>query len=150
MLSACLTHNLSKHSTHSQVSINECAVVSVKVVSARKEARSAHVEISKMKMRDEGGQERTAPTPRAPNHAMRSKRACVYFYRYANTCPGFSDPPVSSLLQVLLLVFLIPRSFTVFGEWAQLSSVWVYGTCRAHDKRMNYVVSAERAYWTDV
>ena len=51
----------------------------------------------------------------------------------------------SSLLKVLL-VFVIPRSFTVFGEWARLSGVLVlYGTCRAHEKRMKSVVSAERA-----
>ena len=35
-------------------------------MSARKEARSAHVEMLKMVVRDEGGQERTAPTPRRP------------------------------------------------------------------------------------
>jgi hypothetical protein len=55
----------SKHSAHS-LSFNECAVASVEVVSARKEARSAHVEISKMEVKDEGGQERTAPKPRRP------------------------------------------------------------------------------------
>ena len=48
-----------------------------------------------------------------------------------------------------LLVFVIPGSFTVFGEWARLSGVLVlYGTCRAHEKRMKSVVSPERAYWT--
>jgi hypothetical protein len=52
----------SKHSAH----INECVVASVEVVSARKEARSAHVEISEMEVKDEGGQERTAPKPRRP------------------------------------------------------------------------------------
>ena len=51
--SACLTDTFSKRYTHS-LSINECAVVSDKVVSARKEARSAHVEISKMDVQDEG------------------------------------------------------------------------------------------------
>ena len=29
-----------------------------------------------------------------PTHAMRRRRACVYFYRNANTCPVFSDSPV--------------------------------------------------------
>ena len=43
----------SKHSTHS-LSFNECAIANDKVVSARKEARSAHVEISKMVVQDEG------------------------------------------------------------------------------------------------
>ena len=37
----------------------------------------------------------------------------------------------------LLFVFAIPRSFTVFGEWAQLSGVLVlYGTYGAHNDRM--------------
>ena len=44
----------------------------------------------------------------------------------------FPTLQLSSLLEVLL-VFVIPRSFTVFGEWGQLSGVLVlYGTCRAH------------------
>ena len=54
----------SKYYTHS-LSFNECAVVSDKVVSARKEARSAHVEISKMDAQDEGRKEEQQ------NHATR-------------------------------------------------------------------------------
>ena len=88
---ACLTDTLNKHSTHSQVSINKCAVVSVKVVSARKEARSAHVEISKMDVQDEGRKERRALKAQSCREV---KHACVYFYRNTNTCPDFSDPPL--------------------------------------------------------
>ena len=56
--------------------------------------------------------------------------------------------PTFSLLRVLF-VFLIPRWFTGFGEWARLSSMLVlYGIYMAHDERMKSVVSAERAYWT--
>ena len=53
-----------------------------------------------------------------PNHTMRQRCACVYFYRNANTCPDFSDSisPVFSKSSWSL-------SFTVFGEWARLSSV---------------------------
>ena len=52
----------------------------------------------------------------------------------------------SSLLKVLL-VFVIPRSFAGFGEWARLL-VLPYDTCRAYNERMESIVSAERAYWT--
>ena len=83
---ACLTDTLNKHSTHSQVSINKCAVVSVKVVSARKEARSAHVEISKMDVQDEGRKERRALKAQSCREV---KHACVYFYRNTNTCRRF-------------------------------------------------------------
>ena len=63
--SACLTDTVSKHSTHS-LRFNECAVASDKVVSARKEARSAHVEMLKMEVQEEGNQGRTAPKPGIP------------------------------------------------------------------------------------
>ena len=55
----------------------------------------------------------------------------------------------SRLLEVLL-VCVIPRSFTVFGECTWLSSVLaLYGTYKAHDNRMKSIVSAQRAYnWT--
>ena len=42
------------------------------MLSARKEGHSAHVEISKMDVQDEGGEERTAPKPR-----RRSARALL-------------------------------------------------------------------------
>ena len=55
-----------------------------------------------------------------------------------------------TLRSVVVVVFLTPRWFSVFGEWARLSSVLVlYGTHRAHGERMESVVSPERAYWTD-
>ena len=54
--------------------------------------------------------------------------------------------PFSRLLEVLL-VFVIPRSFTVFGEWARLL-VLPYGTCRAYNERMESFVSAESSYLT--
>ena len=56
----------------------------------------------------------------------------------------------SRLLEVPLLSVIL-RSFTVFGEWARLSSVLaLYGTYEAHDNRMKSAVSAQRAYnWTD-
>jgi hypothetical protein len=54
------------------------------VVSARKEARSAHVEISKMEVKDEGGQERTAPKPRRPPIMPRGEHVRVGLFLY--TC----------------------------------------------------------------
>ena len=58
------------------------------------------------------------------------------------TCPDFSNSPI-------LQSSAIPRSFTVFGEWAQLSGVLVlYGTYGAHNDRMMSFVSAEPAYLT--
>ena len=138
-----MTDTFDKRSTHSQVSINECAVVSVKVVSACKEARSAHVEILKVDVQDEGRKERTAPKSQSRHEA----KACLcLFLQKRKHMPGLFR--LSNLLKVLL-VFVIPRLFTVFGEWARLSSVLVlYGTCRAHNARMKSFVSAERAYWT--
>ena len=61
---------------HNQVSINECAVVSVKVVSTPKEARSAHVEILKMDVQDEGRKERIAPKPESCHEA----KACLCLF----------------------------------------------------------------------
>ena len=146
--SACLTDTFSKHSTHN-LSFNECALASDKAVSAREEARSAHVEISKMEVQDEGGQQRTALKPRSPRNAC----LCLFLC----TCNdvrglGVGFHTLSRLLQVL--VFFQPSSFsvfggprlTVFGEWARLSIV---GTYKAHGERMESAVSAERAYWTD-
>ena len=133
--------SFSKHYTHS-LSFNECAIVSDKVVSARKEARSAHVEISKMDVQDEGRKERTAPKPQSRHEA----EACLSIFTETQTrARTFPTLQFSSFLEVLL-VFVIPRSFAGFGEWARLSSVLVlYGACRAHEKRMKSVVSAERA-----
>jgi hypothetical protein len=103
---------LSKDSTHS-LSFNEYAVVGHEVVSTRKEARSAHVEISKMEAHDEGGQERQRPTPGDP----RGERVCGLFLKlYAYKRLALSNSP-SSLLQVLAFVFLIPRRLIVFGGW---------------------------------
>ena len=59
-----------KHYTHS-LSFNECAVVSDKVVSARKEGRSAHVEISKIE-----GKKEQRPNP---NHATRERMPVSIF-----------------------------------------------------------------------
>jgi hypothetical protein len=56
---------------------------------------------------------------------------------------------VRLLLLVLAFVFLIPRRLTVFGGWARLSILVLYGTYRAHDQRAKSAVSAKRAYWTD-
>ena len=104
--------NIPKHSTHS-LSFNECVVTSDKVVSARKEARSAHVEILKMEVQGEKRQERTV-----------HPQSC--------TCKHipFSNA-LSSLLHVLAFVFLIPQ-LTVFGRCAGLSLLVLYGIHGAH------------------
>ena len=105
-----LADTFSKHSTHS-LSFKECVVASNKVVSALKEARSAHVKMSKMEVQDKGGHERTAPkhrrppiTPRLVGHEV---NACAGLFLY--TCLRFSDSPFFSLLRVLDFVFLIPQ-----------------------------------------
>ena len=98
-----------------------------------------------MDVQDEGRKERTAPKPRSRHEAK--ARLCLFLQQRKHV-PGLFRPSSSQRVKVLS-VFVIPRSFTVFGEWARLSSVLVlYGTCRAHNARMKSFVSAERAYWT--
>ena len=120
---------------------NECAVASDKVVSARKEIRSAHVEILKMEVGEERGQEWTAPKRRGPPIVPRGKRVPWSIFISGKSLPW--------LFQALAFVFLIPQWFTVFSGWA--SMLVLYGTYTAHDERMKPVVSAECAYshWTD-
>ena len=128
MPSACLTDTFTKHFTHS-LSFNECAVASVEVVSAGKEAFSAHVAISNMDVQNAGGQERRPRGERVPMSIFTNRQT------RARAFPT---------LVVLIMLF------TVFGEWALLSRVSVlYGTHRAHGERMECVLSAERTYWTD-
>jgi hypothetical protein len=126
------------------LSFNECAVANDKVVSASKEARSAHVEISKMKVQVEGGQERTAPKLRQSFHEV--TRALVYVY-IQQELRAWAFPTVWSSPSPSL-VFLIPRRLTVFGEWARLSSMLVlYSTYRALDEKMKSHVIAGHAYF---
>jgi hypothetical protein len=87
MPSTCLTDTFSKHFTHT-LSFNECAVANHKVVSAGKEARSAHVEISKMEVQDEGGQERTAPKPQSCHQVNVYRGLFLHIYKHTL---GFSD-----------------------------------------------------------
>ena len=144
-MSACLTDTFSKHFTHS-LSFNECAVASVEMVSTRKETRSAHVALSKMDVQNEGGEERTAPKQWQYPQSYHEVNACPYLF--LQTCVHVFR--LFRLSALLVFVFLTPWWFTVFGEWARLSSVLVlYGTHRAHGKRMEFFFSAERAYRTD-
>ena len=80
-----MTDTFSEHSTHG-LSFNECAVASDKVVSARKEARSAHVEISKMEVQDEGDQERTTPKPGIPPTIVQSSHEVKRVFWSIFTC----------------------------------------------------------------
>ena len=131
-----MTDTFSKHYTHS-LSFNECAIVSNKVVSARKEGRSAHAEISKMDVQDEGRKERTAPEPQSRHEA---KAYLCLFLQERKHVPGLFR--LSSLLWSLLFF----GRLLSLASGLRLSSVLVlYGTCTAHDKRMKSVVSAERA-----
>jgi hypothetical protein len=60
-----------KHSTHG-LSFNKCAVASDKVVSAGKEIRSTHAEISKMEVQDKvAARKESAQTQETPNYATR-------------------------------------------------------------------------------
>ena len=94
MASACLTDTFSKHFTHS-LGFNECAIASVKMVSARKETRSAHVAILKMDVQNEGGEERTAPKQWKHPQSCHEVNACRCLFLCC-TCPGFSNSPVFS------------------------------------------------------
>ena len=75
-----------KHSTHS-LSFNECVVASNKLVSAGKEVPSAHVEILKMEVQNEGknGQR---PNPGNPMTPLGEMYALIYFYIHASACVG--------------------------------------------------------------
>ena len=73
-----MTDTISKRSTHS-LGFDECAVASDKVVSTRKEARSAHVEISKMEVQDEGGW-REVKNEQRPNPNIPRVFKCVFTY----------------------------------------------------------------------
>ena len=76
--------------THS-FSFNECAVASVKVVSTRKETRSAHVVISKMDVKNEGGQERTAPKQWKHPQSSHKVNACpCLFLQISTHMPTFA------------------------------------------------------------
>ena len=82
-----MTDTFSKHSTHG-LSFNECAVASDKVVSARKEARSAHVEISTMEVQVKKGQR---PNPGYPNDCPiipRSERVFWSIFTGLSHVPG--------------------------------------------------------------
>ena len=134
------------NTTHSP-SFNECAVAGVKAVSAREETRSAHAEISKMEVQDEGGQQRTAPKPRPQSFHEGNACLCL-FLQHARTC--LSCQTLSRLLQVLAFVFLSLWRLTILREWGRLFIVLVlFSTYRAQDKRMKSAVSAEPTYWTD-
>ena len=112
MLSACLTDTFSKHFTHS-LSFNECAVVNNKVVSTRKEGCSAHADISKMDVQDEGGQERTAPKPAQSCHEVNT---CLCLLLQAGK-PGFPtlQSPVFSKSLSSSFLFLGGLLFLVSG-----------------------------------
>ena len=86
--SACLTDTFSKHSTH-DLSFNECAVASNKGVSTHKEARSDHVEISKMEVQDEWDQERTAPKPVIPQSLPDISHVFWSILNTLSTCLSF-------------------------------------------------------------
>ena len=86
------TTTFSKHSPH-RLGFNECAIASDKVVSARKEARSAHVEMSKMEVREERGQGRTVPKRRRPPITPRGD-VCLGLFLYPARAWAFPSPRV--------------------------------------------------------
>ena len=72
---------------------NERAVVSDEVVSTRKEARSAHVEISKMdRFRKREGKKGQRPKPRRPPIIPRGEhvRGSIFKFYNASTCLSVS------------------------------------------------------------
>ena len=118
-----LVHRHGNHSTYSVI-IMECAVVSNKVVSARKNARSAHVEISTMErlwMRERNKETKGS----AQAQVERSCHESVYLYIHKHV------PRLFRLLSFVL------RPLTFFCGPARLYSTLVlYGTYRSHDQRM--------------
>ena len=137
----------SKHFTHS-LSFNKCAVASVKVVSARKETRSAHVAISKMDVQNEGGQERKAPKQWKHPQSRHEVNLCPCLF--LQTCmhvPGLSRLSRLCSSSAFSLPGGVPS--LVSGLDFLASVLVLYGTYRAHGERMESIVSPERAYRTD-
>ena len=121
-------HSYANHSTHSG-SIIERVVVSNKVVSTGKKARSAHVEIPKVERfrMMEGAKE-------GMESARRSKdpQLCHEVNTLKHVPRLFS---ASSLL--FYSAFPIPLRFTLFEGCARLSCILALsGTYGVHDKRM--------------
>ena len=83
-----------------------------------------------MDVQDEGRKEGIVLKPQSRQEAKAC--LCSIFTETQPRAWTFLTLQFSSLLKVLLL-FVIPWSFTVFGEWARLSGVLVlYSTCRTH------------------
>ena len=128
----------SKHFTHS-LSFNKCAVASVKVVSARKETRSAHVAISKMDVQNEGGQERKAPKQWKHPQSCHEVNVCLCLFlqtcmhmpglfRLSRLCsssafslPG-GVPSLASGLDFLVCWFCMAHTGLTAREWNPLSA----------------------------
>ena len=115
-------------------------------MSARKEARSAHVEISKMDVQDEGRKERTAPKPQSRHEAP----ACLcLFLRKHKHVPGLFR------LFNSLVFSKSSWSLSFLGRLLSLTSELDFLVCwfcmtpaGLTRKECKFVVSAERACWT--
>ena len=113
----------SKHFTHS-LSFNKCAVASVKVVSARKETRSAHVAISKMDVQNEGGQERKAPKQWKHPQSCHEVNAMSIFTDMHPRARAFP-----TLQSVLVFSFLTPGGLLSLVSGLDFLVCWF---CMAH------------------
>ena len=87
------------------------AVVSVKVVSTHKEARSTHVEILKMDVQDEGRKERTVPKPQSCHEVkaclcllLQKRKHVPGFFRHSSSPLFESFSSLSFLGRLLSLV----------------------------------------------
>jgi hypothetical protein len=115
------------HSTHS-LSFNKCAVASDKVVSAHKEIRSAHAEMSKMEVQDKGAARKESAQTQDPQlcHEVNSMWVGLFLY----TCQH-----VPGLVGQLSLFSKAPSSFSFLGGLLSLVSeldFLVYWFCMTH------------------
>ena len=97
--SAILMDTCRKHFTHS-LRFNECVVASDKVMSICKEARSAHVEILKMEVQDEGGRRQN------PGNQSRHDMCWYLVGLFLYSCKHVLE---LSLGLLLVSDFLVPR-----------------------------------------
>ena len=129
------------HSTHSVGGI-EGVVASNEVVSTRKNARSTHVEISKVeRFRMRGGRKGERLTARRPQLCHEMKRVGLFL------CTPKHVPGIFSGSSLLLSPSFIPQRFALFDVCARLSCMLALsGTYRVQAKRMKHAQGVEGVY----
>ena len=139
-------HTISLHidivtTTHSASGI-ECGVTGNNMVSTRKNARSTHVEISKVeRFRMRGGRKGERLTARRPQLCHEMKRVGLFL------CTPKHVPGIFSGSSLLLSPSFIPQRFALFDVCARLSCMLALsGTYRVQAKRMKHAQGVEGVY----